>query len=93
MDASEIIAQFPYPIAVVYQMIDDETVSWPARREALSFTASQLMRTVGLTLVGQYLTQTPPEGVKPGPRKPQRVHHAPSQPAFQRLDHAAGHAE
>ncbi|MFN3422720.1 MAG: hypothetical protein ACK40X_13460, partial [Armatimonadota bacterium] len=61
MRAEEIITQMPYPIASVYADLDDESVSLQMRREALYFSVYQLMRTVGLTLVGQYLTQEPPE--------------------------------
>ncbi|MFA4029510.1 MAG: hypothetical protein GDYSWBUE_000537 [Candidatus Fervidibacterota bacterium] len=62
MQLNEIITQqMPYPIASVYADMDDEGKSLQMRREALYFTVYQLMRTIGLTLVGQYLTQEPPQ--------------------------------
>jgi len=63
------ISQMPYPIASVYADLDDDRQSWRNRHEALYFTAYQLMRTVGLTLVGQYLTQEPPQSASPQTRR------------------------
>jgi tetratricopeptide (TPR) repeat protein len=55
-----IIAQMPYPIASVYADLLDDRASPQTGREAIYFTCYQLMRTVALTLVGQYLDQEPP---------------------------------
>lgn len=57
----EITAQMSYPIASVYADLVEESVRLPMMREALYFTIYQLMRIIGLTLVGQYLTQETPE--------------------------------
>jgi hypothetical protein len=50
----------PYPIAAVYADLDDPRAVPSLRREALFFCCYQVMRTVGLTLVGQYLTREVP---------------------------------
>jgi len=62
MQPSEVISQMPYPIASVYADLENPQAPPQMQREAVYFTAYQLMRTVGLTLVGQYLTQPLPEG-------------------------------
>jgi hypothetical protein len=54
------VLRMPLPIAAVYADLDDPAATPQTRREAVYFCAYQLMRTVGLTLVGQYLTQQPP---------------------------------
>lgn len=56
-----ILDEFPYPIAAVYAELDNPEKNIVLRHEALYFTVYQLMRTVGLTLIGQYLTQDLPE--------------------------------
>ena len=56
MTPQEMIKKFPYPIAAVYADLEDANSSPQTGREAVYFAAYQLMRTVGLTLVGQYLT-------------------------------------
>jgi hypothetical protein len=53
-------ATLPYPIAAVYSDLDAPESSPSLRREALFFCCYQLMRTAGLSLVGQHLTQEPP---------------------------------
>jgi hypothetical protein len=60
MRPGEIIQNMPYPIARVYADLENATSSLQEKREALYFTVYQLMRTVGLTLVGQYLTRGVP---------------------------------
>jgi len=60
MISQDILNCLPYPIATIYADLQDEGASSHVRREAVYFTAYQLMRTVSLTLVGQYLHQEPP---------------------------------
>ncbi|MCS6920117.1 MAG: tetratricopeptide repeat protein [Fimbriimonadales bacterium] len=56
------ITRWPYPIAAVFLDVDNERLSLQQRRAALYFVPYQTMRTVGLTLVGQYLTyELPPD--------------------------------
>ena len=60
MISQDILNCLPYPIATIYADLQDEGASPHVKREAVYFTAYQLMRTVSLTLVGQYLHQEPP---------------------------------
>ena len=55
MTPDEIRARFPYPVASAYADLDDPAASLQLKQEALYFTVYQLMRTVALPLVGQYL--------------------------------------
>jgi hypothetical protein len=50
-----IVHDFPYPVAYPYTLIFDEASPPSVRRWALCFTEYQLLRTVCLPLVGQYL--------------------------------------
>lgn len=60
MDASGIIlADMPYPIASVYADLVNPASTPQMQREAIYLTGYQLMRTVALTLVGQYLSRDP----------------------------------
>lgn len=61
MPSLESINCLPFPIASVHANLQSEQAAPQLQREALYFTCYQLMRTVELTLVGQYLTQEPPE--------------------------------
>jgi tetratricopeptide (TPR) repeat protein len=60
MSPGDVCQRLPFPIAAVYADLDRADASPQTRREAVYFTAYQLMRTVGLTLVGQYLTRPLP---------------------------------
>jgi len=57
---ADVVARMPYPIARVYADLDDPAAAPQTRREAVCFAGYQLMRVVGLTLIGQYLHQEPP---------------------------------
>lgn len=61
-----IVNGFPHPIARVYADLDDPGTSWQTRQTALYFTVYQLMRTVGLALVGQHLYREDPTESEPG---------------------------
>lgn len=60
LSITTIVGQMPYPIASVYADLGDPNASPQTKREAVYFTCYQLMRTVGLTLVGQYLMRDLP---------------------------------
>src|SRR4051794_33260932 len=60
MPLTDLLPRLPFPIAAVYADLDRADASPQTRREAVYFTAYQPMRTVGLTLVGQYLTRDLP---------------------------------
>lgn len=49
--------RFPYPVAVPYSLVFDESLSPPERRWALCFTQYQVLRAVVLPLVSQYLRE------------------------------------
>jgi len=49
--------RFPYPVALPYSLIFDESLSPPERRWALCFTQYQAVRTIVLPLVSQYLRE------------------------------------
>jgi len=57
--AARIRTAYPYPIARAYAALDDPQASLQLKQEALYFAVYQLMRTLGLALLGQYLS-TPP---------------------------------
>ena len=60
MVTDDLIGRLPYPVASVYATLDAPQAGSSARREALYFTVYQVLRTVGLTLMGQYFTQDLP---------------------------------
>jgi tetratricopeptide (TPR) repeat protein len=57
--AARIRTAYPYPIARAYAALDDPDTSLQLKQEALYFTVYQLMRTLGLALLGQYLSGPP----------------------------------
>lgn len=69
INMAALLDQMPFPIAAAYQRLMEEQASPQTRREALHFTAYQLVRTVGLTLIGQYLTQGLPRDASPRARQ------------------------
>ncbi|MEZ6140855.1 MAG: hypothetical protein R3B84_09815 [Zavarzinella sp.] len=68
MNRSSIIDQFPYPIALPYSLIFDESLLPSERRWALCFTQYQTLRMVVLAFISQYLRtpidETAKEAVK-----------------------------
>lgn len=65
MDAADQVrTRFPYPIARAFAALEDPAASLQLRQEALYFSVYQLMRTVGLTLLGQYLIAPLPESAQ-----------------------------
>ncbi|MCX7974860.1 MAG: hypothetical protein N3B16_10240, partial [Candidatus Aminicenantes bacterium] len=59
---SIILDEFPFPVAGTFQVFTDEREELTLRYRALHWTVYQLMKTVSLVLIGQYLTYEPPEG-------------------------------
>jgi len=51
--------RYPYPIARAYAALDDPDASPQLKQEALYFTVYQLMRLLGLGLLGEYLSRPP----------------------------------
>lgn len=52
---SRVLTDFPYPVAYPYRLVFDPALAASQRRWALCFTEYQLLRTVCLPLVSQYL--------------------------------------
>ncbi len=60
----QIIKEFPFPIAGVFSEIFNEQNSLKEKIKYIPKTIYQLMRTVGLTLIGQYLDSEIPQGAE-----------------------------
>jgi hypothetical protein len=63
MTPEQVTREVPYPIAAVYADLDEPSQSLQLKKKALYFTCYQLMRTIALTLAGQYITGEVPQGV------------------------------
>lgn len=57
-ERGRIVNDFPTPIAYTYSLIFDGPLAASIRRWALCYCEYQLLRTVALPLVGQYLRPT-----------------------------------